>query len=34
MRLKTLERRPGTGRRGEDIEQWDFITPECAAPTP
>ena len=34
MRLKTLERRPGTGRRGEDMEQWDFITLECAAPTP
>ena len=34
MRLKTLERRLGTGRRGEDMEQWDFITRECAAPTP
>lgn len=28
------ERRPGTGRRGEDIEQWDFIIRECTAPTP
>lgn len=34
MRLKTLERRPGTGRRGEDTEQWDFIIRECTAPTP